>query len=143
MDAILFNARPHMVNVEDAINHLVDHKNLYWAVGFNISKKNFSFPMLGFIHMVGEGHNADYKIIIDNILSFDPAHCEDENIKPASFRRNWNDNVDNCRSHPWKNELVISRITHFLSDITSFKKLDGQPITLVRGYVRVMPPEAE
>jgi hypothetical protein len=52
-DAILFSASPSMVDVDDARRHLVDHKELYWTVGFPIAKDQFSFPIFGFIHVGG------------------------------------------------------------------------------------------
>jgi hypothetical protein len=52
-DAILFSANPSMVDVDDAMRHLEDHKELYWTVGFLIDKESFSFPLFGFIHVRG------------------------------------------------------------------------------------------
>ena len=37
-DAILFSAKPSMVDVDDARKHLGDHKELCWSVGFPIAK---------------------------------------------------------------------------------------------------------
>jgi hypothetical protein len=53
----------------------------------------------------------------------------------------WKDNVNNTRSRPWKNALVITEIVPFSYDTHSFQKCDGAKITKApESYVRVMPP---
>lgn len=94
MDAILFSAKPSMVDVDDAIRHLADHKELYWEVGFQIVKEKLSFPILGFIHI--SGGQVEYRVTINDILPFDPAHYENaalaERVKPEPWRREWKEN---------------------------------------------------
>ena len=146
MDAILFSAKPSMVDVDDAIRHLADHKELYWEVGFQIVKEKLSFPILGFIHI--SGGQVEYRVTINDILPFDPAHYENaalaERVKPEPWRREWKENFKGIRSYPWKKTLVIARIDPFSCETKAFKKYDGGSIKLApRSYVRVFPPEHE
>ena len=102
--AILFSANPNMVVVDDARNHLADHKELYWSVGFRIANHNFSFPIYGFIHI--RGGQVEYRSTIRDIIPFSPSHYEDRRlasrVKPEPWIRQWQDNVDGFRSRPWK-----------------------------------------
>jgi hypothetical protein len=144
MDAILFSANPNMVTVDDAIRHLADHKELYWEVGFKIAKDNFSFPMYGFIHINGE--QVEYRAIICDIVSFSPAHYQDETlavqVKPEPWLREWKENINDTRSHPWKNALVISEIVPFSYDTYLLEKNDGTKVKIPpQSYVRVLPPD--
>ena len=142
MDAILISARRSMVNVDDAIRHLADHKELYWAVRFPVKKTTFSFPIVGFIHITGG--QVEYRATIDDIIPFDPTHYDHPDVKPEPWRREWKDNINDRRSPLWKNELVVTRIDPFSYETTSLKKYNGEPITLApRGYVRVLLPDPE
>lgn len=53
MDAVLFCAKPSVVDMNDAINHLRNHYKLYFEVKFRINKSHFSFPLDGLIHISG------------------------------------------------------------------------------------------
>lgn len=144
MDAILFSANPKMVEIGDAIRHLANHDELYWEVGFRVVRDNFSYPMLGFIHISGK--QVEYRVTIRDIFPFTPEHYEDEalaeRVKPEPWRREWEENFGNVRSHPWKTVLVMTRIEPFSHDTYAFYKYDG---TLIQGpprsYIRVLPPE--
>jgi hypothetical protein len=134
MDAILFSANPSMVDVDDAREHLDDHEELYWSVGFPITKGKFSFPIFGFIHVSGE--QVQYRTLVNDILPFSPEHYENPRVKPESWRQNWKNDP-----HPWKNTLVITEITPFSFDTYRFEKCTGGPIKHPpEGFVRVLPP---
>jgi len=143
VDAILFSANPDMVTVDDAIRHLADHKELYWEVGFRIVKDKFFFPMYGFIHI--SGGQVEYRATIRDIVPFSPAHYEDEKqaaqVKPEPWLREWRENVNDARSRPWKNALVITEIVPFSYDTYLFEKTDGTRVQKPpESYVRVLPP---
>ncbi|MBI2294408.1 MAG: DUF91 domain-containing protein [Betaproteobacteria bacterium] len=132
-----------MVVVDDAIRHLANHEELYWEVGFRMAKDNFSFPMLGFMHI--SGGQVEYRVAIRDIVSHSPDHYEDrslaERVKPESWIREWKENLDDFRSYPWKNTLVMTEIAPFSYDTYSFQKYDGTSVQIPpHGYVRVLPP---
>jgi hypothetical protein len=140
MDAILISARRSMVNVDDAIRHLADHKELYWAVRFPIKKTTLSFPIVGLIHITGG--QVEYRAMINDIIPFDPEHYDHPDVKPEPWRQEWKDYTSDRRSSLWKNELVVTRIDPFSYETTSLKRYNGEPITLApRGYVRVLLPD--
>jgi len=140
-DAILFSARSNLVNVDDAIRHLADYKELYWAVRFPINKKLLSFPILGFIHITGA--QVEYRATIENIVPFDPADYDRLDIKPEPWRKDWKENIGR-RQASWKNELVITRIDPFSYETTSFQKYNGELVTLApQKYIRVRLPDPE
>ena len=99
--------------------------------------------MYGFIHI--KGGRVEYRATIRDILPFSRNHYEDEalaeRVKPEPWLREWRENTNNARSHPWNNALVMTDIVPFSYDTYSFQKYDG---TTVRwpphGYVRVFPP---
>jgi hypothetical protein len=143
MDAIMFSANPSMVRVDDAIRHLADHNQLYWEVGFRIDPDNFSYPLMGFIHI--KGGQIEYKVTIREIKDFSPEHYENqdlaERVKPEPWLREWEQNLNNIRSYPWKFALVITEIEPFSCDTYKFSKYDGSPIQRPpQSYVRVLPP---
>lgn len=143
MDAILFSADPSMVVVDDAIRHLGNHEELYWEVGFRISKNGLSLPMLGFIHI--KGARVEYRVTIRDIIPFSREHYENkrlaERVKPKPWLREWMENLNEARLYPWKNVLVITEIVPFSYDTYSFHKYDGMPVRQPpQGYVRVLPP---
>jgi hypothetical protein len=142
--AILFSANPNMVVVDDARNHLADHKELYWSVGFRIANHNFSFPIYGFIHI--RGGQVEYRSTIRDIIPFSPSHYEDQRlasrVKPEPWIRQWQDNVDGFRSRPWKNVFVITEIVPFSYDTYAFEKCDGTKVRKPpENYIRVLPPD--
>jgi len=113
--AILFSARPSMVDIDDARNHLMDHKELYWEVGFPIRKANFSFPLLGYIHIAGG--QVEYRLTISDILPFDVSHYENATlatrVKPRPWIDEWKNNTRNVRAHHWRTALIITQIDPF------------------------------
>lgn len=143
MDAIMFSANPSMVRVDDAIRHLADHNELYWEVGFRIDPSNFSYPLMGFIHI--KGGQVEYKTTIRDIKGFSPEHYESQGlaarVKPEPWLREWEQNYGDIRSYPWKSALVITEIEPFSYDTYEFSKYDGSPIKKPpQSYVRVLPP---
>ena len=132
-----------MVVVDDAIRHLADHEELYWEVGFRIAKNSFDFPILGFMHI--SGGQVEYRVMIRNIIPFSPDHYEDRSlakrVKPEPWLREWKENLNDARSYPWKNALVMTEIAPFSYDTYSFQKYDGTSVQIPpHGYVRVRPP---
>ena len=143
MDAILFSARqPDMVVVDDAIRHLDNHGELYWEVGFQILRENFSFPMIGFIHI--KGGQVEYKVVIKDIIPFSRDHYEGKNaefLKPEIWINEWKNNIDSCQDYKWRNALVMTKIEPFSYDTYKFLKYDGQPVKKpTQSYIRVLPP---
>ncbi|HUT34475.1 MAG TPA: endonuclease NucS domain-containing protein [Planctomycetota bacterium] len=143
MDAILFSAKPSMVTIDDAIGHLADHKELYWERGGRIARDNFSFPMLGFIHI--SGGQVEYRVTINDILPFSREHYEGtplaERVKPEPWRREWRENLNGVRSYPWMTALVIAQIDPFSYDTYRFEKYSGGLVKKPpQNYVRVLPP---
>jgi len=140
MDAILFSANPTIVTIDDAIRHLGEHDELYWEVGFRLKRDNFSYPMLGFIHI--SGGQVEYQATIRDVVSFSVEHYEGdiaERVKPEPWRLEWRDNYNNVRSYPWKTALVMTQIVPFSYDTYAFRKIDGNPIQgPPRSYIRVL-----
>ena len=135
-DAILFSAKPSMVDVDDARKHLDDHKELYWSVRFPIVKDQFSFPILGFIHI--SGGQVEYRALVDDIVPFSPDHFENPRVKPEPWRQRWKNDPN---AHLWKNALVMTEIVPFSFDTYQFEKYGGGLITHPpQTYVRVIPP---
>jgi len=138
-----FSANPTMVRIDDAIRHLADHKELYWEVGFQIAKDQFSFPMLGFIHI--KGGQVEYRVAISDILPFSPEHYGDsplaERVKPEPWRREWKENLNEVRSYPFRTALVMTEIVPFSYDTYSFEKYSEGLVKMPpQNYVRVLPP---
>ncbi len=139
MDAILFSAKPSMVDVDDARTHLDNYNELYWSVGFRIEKDKFSFPIFGFIHISGD--QVRYRALVNDILPFSPEHYENPRVKPGPWIQAWENNHDNIRSHRFKNELVMTEIVPFSFDTRLSEKYGGGLVKLPPfGYVRVVPP---
>jgi hypothetical protein len=134
-DAILFSANPSMVDVDDAIDHLEKHDELYWSVAFRVSKATgdtLTFPLFGFMHISGD--QVRWRALISRIIPFEPQQYEDERVKPEPWRRNWADNINNTRSRSWRHSLVMTEITPFSFDTLTFEKYGGGPVQ--------RPPEA-
>jgi hypothetical protein len=132
-----------MVTIDDAIGHLADHKELYWEVGFQIARDNFSFPMLGFIHI--SGGQVEFRVTINDILPFSREHYEGtalaERVKPEPWRREWKENLNGVRSHPWMTALVMTQIDPFSYDTCRFEKYSGGWVKKPpQNFVRVVPP---
>jgi hypothetical protein len=143
VEAILFSANPNMVDLDDARNHLADHNELYWSVGFRIARHNFSYPIYGFIHI--RGGQVEYRSTIRDIIPFSPRHYEDKTlapkVKPEPWIRQWQDNIDGFRSRPWKNVFVITEIVPFSYDTYEFDKCDGTKVRKPpENYIRVQLP---
>ncbi len=141
--AILFSARPSMVDVDDARNHLIDHKELYWEVGFQIRKTNFSFPLLGYIHITGR--QVEYRVTINDIHPFDVSHYENAalatQVKPRSWIDEWKNNTRNVRAHQWRTVFVITQIDPFSYDTQSLVMPNGETVKRApQKYIGVLPP---
>jgi hypothetical protein len=100
--------------------------------------------MYGFMH-ISRGQ-VEYRVTIRDIIPFSPAHYEDEalagQVKPEPWLREWKENIDETRSHAWKNALVMTEIVPFSYDMYSFKKHNGTKVQRPpESYVRVLPPE--
>lgn len=139
-DAILFSANPKMVDIDDARRHLEDHGKLYWTVGFRVAKDakaQFSFPILGFIHIAGV-KRVEYRAMIVDIVPFAPHHYENPLFKPASFRERWKNNPN---QEPRTTSLIMTELVPFSYETSRFEKPEGGPIQWSRrSYVRVAPP---
>jgi len=143
MDAILFSANPAMVKVDDAIRHLSDHNELYWEVGFSIDRDRFVYPILGYIHICGG--QVEYVATIQDIIPFSPRHYEDKElskkVKPDPWLREWAENINNIRFHPWKNAFVMIHIEPFSHNTYDFQKYAGGPVKKApQNYTRVLKP---
>jgi hypothetical protein len=144
MDAILISANPKIARVEDAVEHLANHAELYWEVGFGIVADNFSYPMYAFIHVCGK--QVEYRASIREIVPFSRDHYEGtalaERVKPKRWRDEWKENINKCREHPWKYALVMTEITRVSYDTCSFeKKKDGTNVRRPpENFVSVLPP---
>jgi hypothetical protein len=135
--AILFSADPSMVDMGDAVAHLQTHRELYWSTGLRIHRNNFSFPILGFIHVNGQG--GRYLAEINDIIPFSADHFRDASVKPQTFRDSW-ENDPRDRAHPWKWELVMTGLKRFVFDTFRLEKWDGGFVKKApQGYVRVIP----
>jgi len=135
-DAILFSAKPSMVDVDDARRHLEDHKELYWSVGFPIAKDQFLFPIFGFIHI--SGGQVEYRALVDDIVPFSAKHYENPSLKPEPWRERWKSDPN---ERNWKNCLVMTEIVPFSFDTYQFEKSGGGLIAHPpQSYVRVIPP---
>jgi hypothetical protein len=144
MDAILFSARqPDMVVVDDAKRHLDNHDELYWEVGFQIRRDNFSYPMVGFIHIKSE--QVKYKVEIKDIIPFSREHYEGQNaklFKPEVWISEWINNIGNCQNHQWRNAIIMTSIDDFCYDTYKFLQYNGRPVTKPpQNYIRVMQPK--
>ena len=141
-DAILFSAKqPSMVVVDDAVKHLASHEKLYWEVPFRINKDHFSYPLFGFIHI--SGGQVEYRAIISDIVPFSPEQFKGplaERVKPEPWRKEWNENLNNVQSRPWKYALVMTEIVPFSYDTRTFCKVDGKPVRPTQNYVQVRLP---
>jgi hypothetical protein len=144
MDAILFSVNPKMANVDDAVWHLDKHDELYWEVGFPIKDSKFIYPILGYMHLCGK--QVGYVAMIRKIIPFSPRHYEDRKlskmVKPDIWLRGWEDNLGNCRQHPWKHAIVMTRIEPFSYNTCQFKRYGGDIVSRPpQNYIRVLPPK--
>lgn len=144
MDSILFSVNPSMATVDDAVRHLTNHEELYWEVGFQIDRNRFSYPILGFMHI--KKGQVEYKATIRDIIEFSREHYENEElakrVKPEPWLQEWRENLNNVREHLWIYALVMTEIMPFSYDTRSFRKLDGNLVTLPpRSYINVLSPK--
>lgn len=146
MDAILFSCNPSMVAVDDAVKHLAVHNNLYWEVGFKVSKNtvdSLKFPIFGYMHI--SGGQVEYRAKIKNIIPYTTAHYDDaelaESVKPKPWLKEWQENVNNVQSYNWRSILVIDEIDPFSRDTRKFQKPDGTFVSHPpQGYIRILDP---
>jgi hypothetical protein len=144
MDAILFSANPDWVDVNDAIEHLKTHSELYWEVPFPINKNKYESPINieGYI----SGDQVKWVATIKNIVPFSPSHYEDEKfakeIKLQKWINEWKLNLDGTKNKHWKNALVMTRIKACQYDTLKFEKYSGGLVKLPpQGYIRVLQPK--
>jgi hypothetical protein len=134
MDAILFSADPSRTELDDAVRHLAEQRELYWTVGFEIDRKQFAYPIEGYIHV--KRGQVEYKASIGDIVPFSRKHYEDPALKPKVWRDEYKKNP-----HPGKYSFVITGITPFSYDTHSLKKIDGTPVRKPpENYVRIISP---
>jgi hypothetical protein len=152
MDAILFSANKDMVTVDDAVNHLAMHEELYWEVGFRINPNKLSFPILGYIHIT-DGQ-IEYRTVIRDIIPFSKEHYEIEELakrkKPEPWLTEWRENKitkkypDGIQKYKWRWALVMTEIEPYSYETCQFIKYDD---TFVKkgpqSYIRVKPPKKE
>src|SRR3954471_1603019 len=140
MDAILFSANPHIVDIDDVAKHLSNHETLYWTVGFPFSKatkETLSFPIYGFIHVSGHGQ-VEYRTLVHDIVPFSPSHFANPSLKPAPWREEYKANPN---ERPLKSSLVMTEIVQFSFDTYQFEKYGGGLIKRPpQRYVRVISP---
>lgn len=149
MDCIVISARRSIGNVDDAVEHLVGHRFLYWSVKFPILQEKFEFPMLALIHRAGasDWDKVEYQATIDAIIPFNREHYEGNRaylFKPKLWLNQWSENIGGMQSESWKNTLVMTKITPFHGGkITSLIKYrDGKPVSRPpQNYIRVVAVE--
>jgi hypothetical protein len=133
MDAILFSSNPDRTDMDDAIRFLQDHKELYWSVGFQIDRNQFTYPMYGYMHISGE--QVEYRATIRDIVPFSQEHYS-PSLKPEAWIREQKE-----KPLAKMNSLVMTEIVPFSYDTCSLKRVDGTSVQAPpRGYVRVVPP---
>lgn len=143
IEAILFSVDSGFADVDDAVRHLGEHKSLHWSVGFPVVKDQFAFPIFGFMHVTGAGQ-VEYKALITDVLPFDARDYDEPQYKPEAWRLNWDKNIHNMRSRPWKTTFVITEIIPFSFETTKFTRVGGAPVkSPPRSYIRVMLPTQE
>jgi hypothetical protein len=146
MDTIVFCADSNLVTVDDAIRHLEIYPQLYWEVGYTIDKSQFSFPMIGLIHI--NGSQVEYRATIADIIPFSVSHYTAKDAwlnKPATWIKEWQKNIKNVRERSWKIAYVMTDIQPFSYDtLKLIKYKDKKQLTWPpRSYTRVlvsMPP---
>jgi Endonuclease NucS len=142
VDAILISARQGMVEVDDAVRHLAEHTKLSWSVGFPIVTNRLHFPILCFIHVTAR--QVEYRATIECIIPFDPTHYDDPALKPETWRRDWKASVSEGRAHPFRNELIMTRIDPYSCETTSLRKYGGGLVTNApQGFIRVLEPDPD
>jgi len=141
--AILFSADPKYVMMNDVINHLRTHQELFWEVGFPVDKNNFHFPLSGFIYI--KGQNVRYKIIRRDILPFLREHYENkslaEKVKPETWQKLWE---EQRLQKKWKTVFVITKIDRCNYGVTEFVKINDKKVTRAnQSYTRVQVPDED
>jgi hypothetical protein len=143
MDAILFSAKPSVVDMDDVIRHLEDHEELYFEVKFAIDKSKYRFPLLGLVHISGD--QVRYCVKISDIIAFSPTHYQNatlaERVKPQRWILEWKANLDNCQHWNWRCALVMTHIEEYSYNTWTLQKFEGG---LVRQppqqYIKIVPP---
>jgi len=143
MAAILFSIDSSIVDMNDAINHLRNRDELYFEVKFDIVKKQYSSPFLGFIH--SKGDRVRWCIKIKDIVNFTKDHYEDpylaDKVKPKKWIDEWKHNINNIRDEKWKYALIITDIAEVSHDTYKIE-LDkgGFVIQPPQRYYKIKPP---
>jgi hypothetical protein len=146
MNSILFSADPKQCNMDDAVSHLQTNQKLYFEVKFPILRTTVQpFPVAAFIHISGTGDKVQYVARIENIVPFSKDHFEKPelygNFKPSKWLREWQANVNNIQSEPWKYALVISKIDPGNFNMSALQNLRGKRVVHApQGYYRIQSP---
>jgi len=143
MSSILFSVNPEEVNMSDALNHLKSYGQIYFTVKFPVVISQFSFPMVGFIHISRQKKERKVRYVaeITSIVPFLPAHFEDPRLKPDPWRMEWEEKKNIKEWNRWKNSFVISKIVPFECNTLAIKKADGTPLkNPPQSYTKVLSP---
>jgi hypothetical protein len=143
MVAILFSVDPSIVDMNDAINHLRKRNELYFETKFDIIKKQYSFPLLGFIHSKGDG--VRWCVKIKDIIDFKKDHYEDpylaEKVKPKKWIDEWKHNINGIRNAKWKHALIITDIAEVSHDTKKIELVKGGFVEHPpQRYYKIKPP---
>ncbi len=142
MHSILFSANPEQARMEDIINHLKNHKMVYFNVNYPINWDQFIFPMMGFIHITGTGQ-VQCCVEISNIETYRDEHYENEELKPPEWRVRWLENPNEIRSKG-KCAYIITGLTKFEYKTTELIRSNGEPVTHApEGYIKIIAPYGE
>jgi hypothetical protein len=99
--------------------------------------------MAGFIHISGD--RIRYVARIEDMLPFSREHYETatvaEAVKPLLWLRQWQENVGNVQSDPWKHALVITDIVPFEYDAYLLQRSNGKRVMHPpQSYIKILPP---
>ena len=123
-------------NPPAAIEHLKNNEKLYWStIGFSIKRENFTYPLIGLIHISGD--NVRYKCKIADIKPYESSHHQDSTKKPQEW-------IIEQKDYPRTNygsTLVIIEIEPFYYETRELMGIDGNKVNNPpRGYQRITLP---
>jgi len=137
MISILFSVE-NLEKMLDVVKHLNKYDKLYFNVGYAINKKQFEFPLTGYVNIKGT-NNVKYCVRIEDIEPFTDEHFKNKAFKPHKWIKNWA-NKENKRN--WKYAYVITDIKEFEFIITELKKIDGKNVLKApQGYTKILSPQ--
>lgn len=121
-------------HAKDGAEHLKNHEELYFSIGYGIKAENFYYPLTALIHVSGD--KVRYKCRIKNIKPYEKLDHSDLEKKPQKW-------VDDYMREPkpYKTTIIIDSITAFdyetreLMDLSS-NKIKNPPT----GYQRIILP---